>query len=54
MGTLAAGYDADFLVLDANPLDDITYTQRISTIYMNGVEVDRASLRGPLTRTVAN
>ena len=42
MGTLAAGKEADFLVLDANPLDDITNTQRISKIYMNGVEVDRA------------
>ena len=30
MGTLAPGKEADFLVLDANPLDDITNTQRIS------------------------
>jgi len=52
MGTLAAGKDADFLVLDANPLDDITNTQRISTIYMKGAEVDRASLRPSLTRAV--
>jgi imidazolonepropionase-like amidohydrolase len=50
MGALAAGKDADFLVLDANPLDDITNTQRISTIYMKGAEVDRASLRPSLTR----
>jgi hypothetical protein len=33
MGTLAAGKEADFLVLDANPLDDITNTQRISKIH---------------------
>jgi imidazolonepropionase-like amidohydrolase len=45
MGSLAPGKDADFLVLDANPLDDITNTQRISTIYVKGAEVDRASLR---------
>src|SRR5438094_7122491 len=47
-GTLAAGKDADFLVLDANPLDDITNTQRISKIYMKGAEVDRASMRPAL------
>ena len=29
-GTVAAGKSADFLVLDANPLDDITNTRRIS------------------------
>jgi len=50
MGTLAPGMEADFLVLDANPLDDITNTQRISRIYMKGVEIDRASLRASLKR----
>jgi imidazolonepropionase-like amidohydrolase len=51
MGTLAAGKDASFLVLDANPLDNITNTQRISRIFIKGVEVDRAALRPLLTRT---
>ena len=50
MGTLAAGKEADFFVLDANPLDDITNTQRISKVYIKGGEVDRASLRPSLTR----
>ena len=54
VGTLAPGMKADFLVLDANPLDDITNTQRISKIYMQGAEVDRASLRPSLTRTFTN
>jgi imidazolonepropionase-like amidohydrolase len=45
MGALATGKEADFLVLDANPLDDITNTQRIAKIYLKGAEVDRASLR---------
>jgi imidazolonepropionase-like amidohydrolase len=52
-GTLAPGMAADFLVLDANPLDDITNTQRISKIYINGAEVDRAALRPSLTRALA-
>jgi imidazolonepropionase-like amidohydrolase len=54
MGSLAPGKDADFLVLDANPLDDITNTQRISRIYVKGVEVDRDSLRPSLTRAFTN
>ena len=54
MGVLAAGKEADFLVLDANPLDDITNTQRISKIYMKGAEVDRAALRPSLTKTFTN
>ena len=54
MGTLAAGKEADFLVLDANPLDDITNTQRISKIYIKGFEVDRAALRPSLTKAFTN
>jgi imidazolonepropionase-like amidohydrolase len=50
MGTLASGKEADFLVLDANPLDDITNTQRISKIYIKGDEIDRAAMRASLTR----
>jgi len=50
MGMLAAGKEASFLVLDANPLDDITNTQRISRIYIKGTEIDRAALRSSLTR----
>jgi imidazolonepropionase-like amidohydrolase len=46
MGALAPGKEANFLVLDANPLDDITNTQRIHAIYVRGAEVDRSSLRG--------
>jgi imidazolonepropionase-like amidohydrolase len=45
MGLLGTGKEADFLVLDANPLDNITNTQRISKIYIKGVEIDRPALR---------
>jgi len=41
-GTLAAGKSADFIVLDANPLDDITNTRRIAAVYLRGAPVDRA------------
>ena len=43
-GALSAGKRADFLVLDANPLDDITNTRRISRIVIGNVEVDRQAL----------
>ena len=45
LGTLVPGKGADFVVLDANPLDDITNTRRINRVYLRGVEVDRARLR---------
>ena len=41
-GTLEGGKSADFIVLDANPLDDITNTRRISAVYLRGAAVDRA------------
>jgi len=45
MGTIAAGKQASFNVLDANPLEAITNTRRISTIYLRGKELDRQALR---------
>jgi len=45
LGTIAAGKSADLIVLDANPLDDITNTRRISAVYLRGQELDRAALR---------
>ena len=40
-GTLETGKSADFIVLDANPLDDITNTRRIAAVYLRGAAVDR-------------
>ncbi len=41
-GTLETGKSADFIVLDANPLDDIANTRRISTVILRGAMVDRS------------
>jgi imidazolonepropionase-like amidohydrolase len=44
-GTIAANKSADFIVLDANPLDDITNTRKISAVYLRGAAVDRSAYR---------
>ena len=44
-GTVESGKSADFIVLDANPLDNIANTRRISSVYLRGAAVDRAAFR---------
>lgn len=46
MGTLAPDKSADFIVLNANPLDDITNTRRIAAVYLRGAAVDRSPGQG--------
>ncbi len=48
-GAVEAGRSADFVVLDADPLDDIMNTRRITAVYLRGAEVDRAALRARWT-----
>ena len=43
-GSLAVGKRADFIVLDANPLDDIHNTRKISGVYLSGVRLDREAV----------
>jgi imidazolonepropionase-like amidohydrolase len=43
-GLVAAGRNADFIVLDANPLDNISNTRRISKVFLRGQEVPRAEM----------
>ncbi|HUR36136.1 MAG TPA: amidohydrolase family protein [Vicinamibacterales bacterium] len=45
LGTLAVGKGADFIVLDANPLDDIRNTRKIAQVYLRGRQVDRAAMK---------
>jgi imidazolonepropionase-like amidohydrolase len=42
-GTLQTGKNADLLVLDANPLDNITNTRRINAVYFRGQMVNRSA-----------
>ncbi len=43
-GTLEVGKNADFIVLDANPVDDITNTRKISQVILRGAAIDRSKL----------
>ena len=44
-GTLQAGRRADFLVLDANPLDDIHNTEKLSAVWQAGKTVPSVSAK---------
>jgi imidazolonepropionase-like amidohydrolase len=49
LGTVAVGKSADFIVLDANPLENINNTRRINGVYLRGQAVDRPALRAKWT-----
>lgn len=43
-GTITAGKDADLLIVDGNPLEDITATERISMVVFKGERIERTNL----------
>ncbi|MBY0384688.1 amidohydrolase family protein, partial [bacterium] len=43
-GQIAEGYFADLVVLAKNPISDINNTREISTVFMNGEEIQRKLL----------
>jgi imidazolonepropionase-like amidohydrolase/streptogramin lyase len=45
LGTIAPGKSAAFVVLDANPLDDIANAREIGEVYLDGARIDRDALR---------
>ena len=49
LGTVAVNKSADFVVLNANPLENIANTRKIYKVYLRGEEVDRAALRKSFT-----
>jgi imidazolonepropionase-like amidohydrolase len=54
LGMVAADKSADFVVLDANPLDDITNSRKISQVYLRGVIIDRVRLRAGFMSVAAS
>lgn len=50
LGSLAAAKSADFLVLTANPLEDIRNTRRIDKVYIKGAALDRTKMAAEFTR----
>ncbi len=53
VGTIEAGKRADLVLLDGDPLADITNTRRIAAVVAGGVPVDRADLQRLVAGPVA-
>jgi imidazolonepropionase-like amidohydrolase len=44
LGSIRQGNDADLLIVDGNPLEDINAIERVSMVFFKGENVDRAEL----------
>ena len=44
MGAIRVGMDADLLMVDGNPIEDIGATERISLVVFQGERIHRAGL----------
>jgi imidazolonepropionase-like amidohydrolase/ABC-type multidrug transport system permease subunit len=44
IGLIQPGYEANLLIVDGNPLEDISVTERISAVFFRGERIDRAGL----------
>jgi len=49
LGTLATGKTASFVVLNANPLDNIKNMRQIEGVYLNGARLDREAMAKTFT-----
>jgi imidazolonepropionase-like amidohydrolase len=53
-GMLARGKRADFIVLNANPLENIHNTREIDSVYLYGARLDRAALQAKFKQAVVD
>ena len=54
LGTVTVGKSADFIVLNLNPLDEISNSRKIDRVYLRGHQVDRARLRTIWSGAIGN
>jgi imidazolonepropionase-like amidohydrolase len=50
LGTLASGKSASFIVLNANPLENIRNMRQIADVYLAGTKLDRTSMLATFTK----
>ena len=43
VGTLEPGKQADILVVDGNPLEDINHLRRVADVFLAGDQIDRSN-----------